>query len=159
MTIHNKYVTDALLSTIVHLTIEASVTADAQNVCPLLRQVKRCPGEWSFKIGKIGKTPCAKSGILQLSSEYNEPCAAGHCHTTGRALSHHRQEDRDTSCSHKTHITLGLPSETSFPSGSPQGTTAIVLLLRICLNRITVNPRALFFVYQQDLKFQRVYRS
>jgi len=34
MTIHNKYVTDALLSTTVHLTIEASVTADAQNVCP-----------------------------------------------------------------------------------------------------------------------------
>jgi len=32
VTIHNKYVTDALLSTTVHLTIEASVTADAQNV-------------------------------------------------------------------------------------------------------------------------------
>jgi len=39
MTIHNKYVTDALLSATVNLTIEASVTVDAQNVCPLLRQV------------------------------------------------------------------------------------------------------------------------
>jgi hypothetical protein len=50
----------------------------------LFHQVKRCPGEWSFKIGNRGKTPCAKSGILRRPGHFLFPQNA---HNSGTSKS------------------------------------------------------------------------
>jgi hypothetical protein len=90
------------------------------------------------------------------SSEYNQPCAVRHCH---RAEAHHRQEDRDTFCSYKMRIILGFPSERNFQVGHHNELRQLRFCCAYASNRTTVNPRALFFIYQEHLKFQRVYRS